>query len=364
MTIELPNPLTPADCDLRDFMFMPLDVLRLRDSDIAVISSGDEFRCAVLLWCASWHQVPAASLPNDDVILSGLSGFGRVIKEWKKVREGALRGWFECADGRLYHPVVAEKANEAWRGRLDYREKKEAERLRKAALRAAQKAAEEAEEKARRLANCPPDELDLSAGQNDSVQRTDAGSPAETALRGTVDSGQWTVDSGQWTVDSGQLTSTPPSSSHTSSSVDPIAAEERDDLCQDAPPARNVAIAVLLRNLGVKPMTSMHPLAIEWGSNPAITDAVLTDVIEQARQYKPTGDIPPNYIVNIVAEKLNPPPAREDNAWKRTDAGIDAKGRELGMSPKPTENYPEYRSRIEEQIRKRKQQNPDQGAAA
>jgi len=359
---EFPNPLTPADCDLRDFIFMPLDVLRLRDSDITVISSGDEFRCAVLLWCASWHQVPAASLPDDDVILSGLSGFGRVIKEWKKVREGALRGWIKCADGRLYHPVVAEKANEAWRGRLDYREKKEAERLRKAALRAAQKAAEEAEEKARRLANCPPDELDLSDGQNDSVQRTDAGSPAETALRGTVDSGQWTVDSGE-----GQLTTTPPSSSHTSSSVASWQDGKRDDSGQKEPPptpSRNVAVAVLLRSLGVKPMTSMHPLAIEWGSNPAITDAVLTDVIEQARQYKPTGDIPPNYIINIVAEKLNPPPAREDNAWKRTDAGIDAKGRELGMRAKTSENYPEYRGRIEAELRKRQQQKPDQGEAA
>lgn len=33
---------------------------RLRDSDIATKAKGDEFRCAVLLWCAAWHQVPAA----------------------------------------------------------------------------------------------------------------------------------------------------------------------------------------------------------------------------------------------------------------------------------------------------------------
>lgn len=108
------RPLTPHDCDLREFPFMPLDVVRLRDSDISAISSGDEFRCAVLLWCASWHQVPAASLPDDDIILAQLSGHGRVVKEWKKVRDGSLRGWIKCSDGRLYHPVVAEKANEAW----------------------------------------------------------------------------------------------------------------------------------------------------------------------------------------------------------------------------------------------------------
>ena len=29
---EQPAPLTPVDCDLRDFAFMPLDVVRLRDA--------------------------------------------------------------------------------------------------------------------------------------------------------------------------------------------------------------------------------------------------------------------------------------------------------------------------------------------
>jgi hypothetical protein len=28
-------PLTPSDCDLTDFAFMPLDVARLRDSELA-----------------------------------------------------------------------------------------------------------------------------------------------------------------------------------------------------------------------------------------------------------------------------------------------------------------------------------------
>src|SRR5262249_39444810 len=38
-----PMPPVPADLDLRDFPFMPLDVLRLRDSDLATLASGDEF---------------------------------------------------------------------------------------------------------------------------------------------------------------------------------------------------------------------------------------------------------------------------------------------------------------------------------
>lgn len=130
----LPTPFVHADCDLRDFAFMPLDVVRLRDSDIAALSSGDEFRSAVLLWCASWHQVPAASLPDDDVVLSQLAGYGRVVREWKNVRDGALRGWVKCSDGRLYHPVVAEKAREAWEEKSRYAYSKLCERLRKAGV--------------------------------------------------------------------------------------------------------------------------------------------------------------------------------------------------------------------------------------
>lgn len=124
-------PLVPAEVDLRDFAFMPLDVVRLRDSGLAAKATGDEFRAAVLLWCASWHQVPAASLPDDDAELSSLAGYGRVVKEWKRVRQGALRGWIKCDDGRLYHPTVAEKARESWRGKLEQRWRSEAARVKK-----------------------------------------------------------------------------------------------------------------------------------------------------------------------------------------------------------------------------------------
>lgn len=116
MSEELPEPLTPADCDLRDFPFMPLDVVRLRDSDLAGHENPEVFRTAVLSWCVSWHQVPAGSLPDDDTKLARLFGFGRDLDGWKAVRHslGGLYGWIRCSDGRLYHPIVAEKAAEAW----------------------------------------------------------------------------------------------------------------------------------------------------------------------------------------------------------------------------------------------------------
>ena len=107
------EPPVPHDLDLRDFPSMLLDVVRLRDSDLAVIGSAEEFRAAVLLWCSAWHQVPASSLPNDDRILASLAGFGRDVASWMKVRDGAMRGFVECSDGRFYHLVIAEKALEA-----------------------------------------------------------------------------------------------------------------------------------------------------------------------------------------------------------------------------------------------------------
>ena len=121
MPDPLPAPLVPADCDLQDFAFMPLDVQRLRSSDLAAVEQPMACWCAVMLWCASWHQVPAASLPDDDRVLANLAGFGRDIAGWQVVRAGALRGFVMAQDGRWYHPVVAEKALEAWLEKLAQR---------------------------------------------------------------------------------------------------------------------------------------------------------------------------------------------------------------------------------------------------
>lgn len=130
------HPLVPADVNLQGMPFMPLDVNRLRDSQLAISASGDEFRAAVLLWCASWNQIPAASLPSDDQSLAAYAGFGRDLKGWRKVKDGAMRGFVLCDDDRFYHPVVAEKALEAWAERTEYRAEKENEKDRKARERA------------------------------------------------------------------------------------------------------------------------------------------------------------------------------------------------------------------------------------
>lgn len=122
MTENLPHPLVPAEVDLTDFRFMPLEVARLLDSEIMALENAEAFRAGVASWCKGWHQIPAASLPTDDAVLCKTLGYGRDLKTWGKLRKaGALRGWVLCSDGRMYHPIVAEKALEAWLEKLAQR---------------------------------------------------------------------------------------------------------------------------------------------------------------------------------------------------------------------------------------------------
>lgn len=108
------DPLVPTDCELRDFPFMPIDIARLFGSEFHARASDSAWRAGVTLWLKSWHQVPAGSLPKDDVDLCRLAELGRDLRTWNKIKSEALHGWNECSDGRLYHRVVAEKVLEAW----------------------------------------------------------------------------------------------------------------------------------------------------------------------------------------------------------------------------------------------------------
>lgn len=124
-------PLTPPESDLQDFPFMPLHVARLRDSDLAAEETPEACWYAVLLWAASWHQLPAGSLPANDAILTRLIGLGRDVRTFLKHRDGALRGFILCDDGRLYHPVVAEQVTAAWQSKLQQRWRTECARIKK-----------------------------------------------------------------------------------------------------------------------------------------------------------------------------------------------------------------------------------------
>src|SRR5690606_12605511 len=97
-----------------------LDTVRLLGSELVALSTGDEFKAAVLLWCRAWKQRPACSLPDDDRVLAS---FAQVTAaKWKKIRPMALRGFIKCSDGRLYHGVLAADALRAHKAAEQRRE--------------------------------------------------------------------------------------------------------------------------------------------------------------------------------------------------------------------------------------------------
>ncbi len=104
----LPQPPIPSETNLRNYLFTPIYRARLFGSSFHARVSDGEWRAGVTLWLKSQDQVPAGSLPNDDLELCRLAELGRDVEAWQTLRAGALRGWFKCADGRLYHPVVTE----------------------------------------------------------------------------------------------------------------------------------------------------------------------------------------------------------------------------------------------------------------
>ncbi|MBI4695542.1 MAG: DUF1376 domain-containing protein [Gammaproteobacteria bacterium] len=74
-------------------------------SELFALSTGDEFKAAVALWCRAWVQTPPGSLPDDDRVLAAFSG---ARESWPAVRDMALRGFVKCSDGRLYHTTLCE----------------------------------------------------------------------------------------------------------------------------------------------------------------------------------------------------------------------------------------------------------------
>ena len=118
-----PPPPVPVDLDITALPCFMLNTQRLLSSELVALASGEEFRAAVLLWCRAWHQVPAASLPDDDRVLASFAGFGRDVNAWRKVRDMALHGFLKCSDGRLYHGTLADDAMRASRDMRQRRER-------------------------------------------------------------------------------------------------------------------------------------------------------------------------------------------------------------------------------------------------
>lgn len=127
---DLPEPLVAANVDLRGYEFMPLYGHHLFGSTFNSKTSDAGWRAAVTLWWKAWNQVPAASLPSDDIALTLLAELGRNLRAFKKIKSEALHGFVQCNDGRLYHRALSVWALEAWARRVKERARKAAWRNR------------------------------------------------------------------------------------------------------------------------------------------------------------------------------------------------------------------------------------------
>lgn len=126
-----PEPLVPPEVDLRDFDYIPLYGERVFNSDTWALCDADEKVAALRLWWRSWHEEPAGSLPNNDRLLADRAGYGVAVRAFLAVKDNAMRGWIECADGRLYHPVVASIAIDVWQTKRKKKAENAADRERK-----------------------------------------------------------------------------------------------------------------------------------------------------------------------------------------------------------------------------------------
>jgi hypothetical protein len=130
----------------------------------------------------------------------------------------------------------------------------------------------------------------------------------------------------------------------------------REDLPESTDPA--VVLSVALRKLGVN-ATFTHPTVQNWAAR-KVPMAVLHAAIATAREQKgPNARIPPNYLVGMVDELLNPPAAPTTSYGKPPAAPIQIR-KPTGMDPKGTdESYAEYDARIAAaEAARRKGSNP------
>lgn len=357
----LPAPLTPPDCDLRDFAFMPLDVARLRDSDLAIQVGAEEFRAAVLLWCAAWHQVPAASLPDDDKALAALAGYGRVVVEWRKHREGALYGWVKCDDGRLYHPVVAEKARDAWLAKHKHAHDKLVDRVRKANKQREQQGLapwvvpplEDWIAAGFPLESelFPAEPVDDSGGKNQKGAKRSAGIPPENPLKGQGQGEEYKKDIAAAASIAGARD--PVDNSPPPSEIQWLAAQQE---CAEG-------YAKLLNSLEKvrgkrSKFVSADTRLVAWErlslTREKLLEAYHLAVAERVAAEDPS-PINAGFLDVFVAKVLSPPQgesaahgklAADPLVWAATASGITAKGAELGIVQQDGEIFPAFKARV------------------
>lgn len=362
---QLPPPLVPAEVNLQDFAFMPLDVRRLRDSALIAERQPEEILAALLLWCAAWHQVPSSSLPDDDKQLSQLAGYGRAVTEFRRIRDGAMHRWIKCTDGRWYHPVVAEKAAEGWNAKLKEQHRRACDNVRKMN--------KDRQERSEPLLPRPPAPVQLvavdsggitvwrygnSSGKDDSAARKQEELPPEDQA-GSAGNGddvrRNSARKGQGREGTGKGQGSTGGNSKPQQQVPPAGSKT-----EPPPPERHVAIAVLLRKWETdrgkaSKIMSSNPYVLEW-ARLGVTDQRLREAYDIAvsdrTQNGENAPINAGFLDIFVKRVCAAPTAAPGSApdapkpWHQSAKGIEAKGTELGITQGRDEPFPTFKARV------------------
>jgi|GEM_PF-1974725 len=186
-----PSPLTPPDCDLSGYDWFPLKHKRLLRSAWWLRASDRAKALNFELWCAAYQETPAASLPDDDLALSDMVGFGRRdLTAWLAVKDEVMAPWTLCSDGRWYHPTLAEVANDAWASRQEALKAREAERERKRQARGSGGKGDMSAGHEALSGGRPADTGRTSGAEAADTDRTSGGFPPENALKGQDRTGE------------------------------------------------------------------------------------------------------------------------------------------------------------------------------
>ncbi|WP_413194545.1 DUF1376 domain-containing protein [Pararobbsia alpina] len=342
---------------------MPLDVVRVIDSDTFGLSTGDEFKTAFRLWAKSWLQVPAASLPDDDRLLAHLAGLSENMPKWKRVRDVALRGFVKCTDGRLYHPVIAEKAIEAMGRREERAEREENQQTRQQRLRERRK---EMFALLRQHGIVPAwdtktgDLERLVASLPETKPVTNSVTPGTESVAGSV-TGDVTRDAPATAIDTTGHNRTVNLKTFSTSGVTGTPAPEGE---KGTLPAVEISKSLIgwerERHKQARGITASNIQVIEI-ADLGVTDAELRRAYEAAvADREATNDPMPinaGFVKSFIEKNRRPTRVRKPrDEWDKSDEGTTRKGKELGMFAYSGESYADYRVRIRAEILKREGQ--------
>lgn len=110
-------PLLPPSVELEQLPRAMIDIDWLCNSRFRRKATDAQMIAAVTLRAASYHEVPAGSLPDDDEELAFLAKI-KADTRWSDVKAVALEGWTLCSDGRWYNTDLAKLVLHSWIVRL------------------------------------------------------------------------------------------------------------------------------------------------------------------------------------------------------------------------------------------------------